>query len=170
MDYNRDMAKVHSKESVYSYLQSHAVGVLSTISAENLPDASPIYFVTDNELNFFFLTKSHLKKSLDIDNNNHAALTVVDAASLITIQATGTVKEVENPEMYEKLAEVNAQEKGGLHWPPPLHKLHHSGDLLMYQLTPDWLRVADFSESEDETNITNDVFHEIISHSKDEEK
>ena len=164
------MGKLHSKESVYSFLQSHAVGVLSTVSSEGLPDASPIYFVTDTDLNFFFLTKSQLKKSQDINSHNHAALTIVDSSSLITIQTTGTIKEIENPLMYEKIAEANAQEKGGLQWPPPLHKLHHSGDLLMYQLTPNWLRVADFSESEDKTNITNDIFHEIISYKEAEKK
>jgi nitroimidazol reductase NimA-like FMN-containing flavoprotein (pyridoxamine 5'-phosphate oxidase superfamily) len=153
---------LNSKEKVYTFLESHAVGVLSTVSADNKPHASPIYFVADNDLNFFFLTKSDTKKSQDIEKNNNVALTIVNPSLPLTIQVAGAVEETNNPEMYAKIAETNAAEKGGLHWPPPIHKLQHSGDLIMYKLTPNWLRVADFSDSEDMTKTTKEIFHQII--------
>lgn len=155
--------KLNTKENVYKFLQSHVVGVLSTVSPDGVPYGSPIYYIVDEELNFFFVTKSGTKKSENMQENEKVALTIVAPSLPITIQVRGNAVETNDVAMYTKMAEMNAEEKGGFHWPPPIHKLHHSGDLLMYKLTPTWLRVGDFSESQDMTDTKEDIFYLIIS-------
>lgn len=157
-----DTNKFNSKEKVYAFLQSHSIGVLSTISTDNTPYASPIYFIVNKELNFFFLTKSDTTKVLNIQNNNHVALTVIHSSQPITVQVTGTVEEVQEPEMLTKIAEANAQEIGGFSWPPPLSKLQSDGYLLMYRLQPNWLRVGDFTKTKEPTDVQKNIFHQII--------
>ncbi len=149
-----------SKEEIYTYLQSLYIAVLATATHSGVPYAATIYFITDQELNFYFLTKSDTKKSRNLEKNNHAALTVIDASSPRTIQATGKVTEVEDPTQYRqmliRISEANAK-KGGFYWPPPLSKINSEGDLVLYKFTPEWLRFADFSEE------TSDyIYYDVI--------
>jgi general stress protein 26 len=158
------MSEYSSKEKVYEFLQSHAVGILSTATTAGIPSASPIYFIVDEDLNFFFVTKSDTKKAQNVKENKNVALTIVDSGIPLTIQSSGTVEEVQDPQMYAKLAEANAKEKGGFSWPPPLSKLESEGFLLLYKFQPSWLRVGDFSESKEGADIQNNIFHVIIPH------
>jgi general stress protein 26 len=149
-----------SKAEIYSFLTPLAIAVLSTSTKDGIPHAAIIYFLPDEELNFYFLTKSDTKKSKNLERNNRAALTIVDPKSPRTIQATGEVSEIEEPEMYTKIMEKIAEEnaKGNsFYWPPPLSKLDSEGDLILYRFQPDWLRYADFTESTSEN-----VFYDVI--------
>lgn len=156
----------NNKEKVRNFLKTHAVAVLSTVSYDNTPYAAAIYVVTDDAFNFFFLTKSDTKKSRFIMDNHNAALTIVDPAIPMTLQVTGTVTKVDEPDkflhMFIKIAEENAQKVGGFHWPPPLSKLKSPGDLWMYKFEPTWLRLGDFSESDDVTNTSKHIFLQLI--------
>jgi general stress protein 26 len=148
-----------TKKEMYSYLDSLAIAVLSTTS-DAKPHAAVIYFVPDEDLNFYFITKSDTKKSQNLEKNNNAALTIVDPHSPKTIQATGTVEELEESEKYKKIMDKIAEEnaKGnGFYWPPPLSKLDSKGDLVLYKFQPDWLRYADFTKSTKES-----IFYDII--------
>lgn len=157
-----NIEKLNSKEGVYNFLQEHAGAVLSTVSPDGTPYASPIYFIVDKELNFFFLTKSDTKKAQNIEKNNHVALTVVHPSLPITVQATGTVEEVQEPEILIKMAKTNANETGGFSWPPPLSKLISEGYLLMYKVTPHWLRIGDFATPQQQPEKPTKIFYEII--------
>lgn len=155
----------NSKEKVYELLKKHEIAILSTVSSDNTPSAAAIYFISDKDLNLYFITKSDTEKSQNIElNNNQAAITIIDPKMLIEVQTKGTVHEIDDPQYLIKLAEENAKERAGFHWPPPLSKLESEGFHVVYKFTPSWLRVADFSEegggsSKPGTNL----FHQIIS-------
>lgn len=156
-----------SKNEVYTYLKHLSIAVLSTVSMDSKPYASVIYFVTDHNLNFFFITKSDTKKAKNLEKNKNAALTILDPTNPKTIQATGTVEKVQDADIYtymlKKIAEENSR-KGGFYWPPPLSKLKSMGELVMYKLEPDWLRFADFTESTHATseNSKTNIFYQVI--------
>jgi len=88
------------KEEVYRYLQPLAIAVLSTVNPKQHPYAALIYFIVDNDLNFYYLTKSDTNKSHNLKKNHHAALTIIDPLSPKTIQTTGSASEVEGAEVY----------------------------------------------------------------------
>lgn len=158
--------KYDSKEKVYKFLQEHAVAVLSTVSLDNIPSAAPIYFVPDEELNLYFMTKSDTVKAQNIensDNDSAVAITVVDPEFPLTVQARGTISENNDPKYFGKLTELNALQKAGFHWPPPLSKIQSEGFLLFYKFTPTWLRIADFSETGGGSSRPGtSLFHQII--------
>lgn len=149
-----------TKEELYSYMVTLATAVLSTVSPDGKPHAAIIYFIPDEALNCYFITKSDTRKSQNLEKNAQAALTIIDTGSAKTIQATGKVEEIEGSEMYrkiiEKISEENAK-NNGFFWPPPLSKLDSRGDLILYKFTPDWLRFADFNESTEEN-----IFYDVI--------
>ena len=156
----------NNQEKVRDFLQTHAVAVLSTMSYDDTPYAAAVYVVIDDVFNFYFLTKSDTKKSRFVLANNNAALTMVDAAIPMTLQATGTVTIVDEPETLSQLivkyAEKNAQQIGNFHWPPTLAKLKGQGALWMYKFEPNWMRIGDFSDSDDITVTKKDIFHQLI--------
>ena len=157
-----------TREEIYSYLQLLTIGVLSTVSDAGKPYAAVIYFVVDHNLNFFFVTKTDTKKSQNLEKNNNAALTILDPNAPKTIQATGTVEGVHEPDirtyLLKRISEANSN-KGIYYWPPPLSKLDSQGDLILYKFQPDWLRFADFTESTysiDESSVKGNIFYQII--------
>ena len=150
----------NSKEKVYEFLRKHAVAVLSTVSSDGTPGASPIYFIPDEALNFYFITKSDTLKSKNIQGrHNHVAMTVIDPEIPMTVQAKGSVSEIQDPNVFTKIATENAKQKAGFHWPPPLYKLKSEGFIFMYKFEPSWLRVGDFSESSENNK---EIFYQII--------
>jgi len=84
----------------------------------------------------------------------------------MTLQATGSVTKVDEQdkmlEIFITIAEKNVYEKWGFHWPPPLSKLKGPGSLWMYKFEPNWMRLGDFSDSEDVTDTKKDIFLQII--------
>lgn len=157
-----------TREEIYSYLQFLTIGVLSTVSDTGKPYAAVIYFVVDHNLNFFFVTKTDTKKSQNLEKNNNAAITILDPNFPKTVQATGIVEAVQEPDMHtyllKRISEANSK-KGIYYWPPPLSKLNSQGDLILYKFQPDWLRFADFTESTysvESSGVKTNIFYQII--------
>lgn len=163
-----EFAHITTKETLAAYLNQLNVAVLSTVSAEGIPYAAVIYFVVDHSLNFYFLTLSDTKKAKNLQENKNTALTTIDLSSMITVQTTGTVQEVTDPQQYtymiKQIGEANAR-KNKPHWPPPISKLHSMGNIVVYKYTAKWLRIGDYSQkvSQDyQTTEKKSVFTQII--------
>ena len=151
-------------EQVYTYLESLSIAVLATSSKDGKPYTSPIYFVPDHYLNFFFIAKSDTKKARDLQQNANASLTIVDPNQPKTVQTTGRVSKVNDPQLYsyvlKKMSE-NVSQKNKFYWPPPISKIKSVGNLIMYKFQPDWLRVGDFTKTTPE-EINTGIFYQII--------
>ena len=156
--------KINTTESLVSYLNDLNIGVLSTVMPNGIPYSAVVYFVVDHSLNFYFLSKSDTKKAENLESNNRASFTTVDLTSMITIQTNGTVEKVTDPEqhtyMIKSIGAANAR-KNNPQWPPPISKLHSTGDNIVYKYKPSWLRVGDYSHKIQEKES---VFTEIIPH------
>lgn len=156
----------NSKSEVKQFVKSHAIASLSTISPENTPYTAVVYVVTDDDLNFYFITRNGSKKIQNINDNNNASLAIYDQSKPYTIQAQGTIHKVENPEsfipLFIKIAESNAKEMGGFHWPPPVTKIDNNMDISMFKFTPTWLRLGDFSDTENAMETPEHIFKQII--------
>ena len=70
------------------------MGILSTVSAEGRPWGSAIYYVTDEDFTFYFVTREGTFKYHNLDQQSHAALTVADPDTQVTVQAAGIVSKV----------------------------------------------------------------------------
>lgn len=133
-------------ERIYDFLIGNPTGVLATITAENKPHATTIYFFTDEALQIYFMTKSLTLKSKNLRQNPSAAIVSFDEISQTSVQITGSATEVTEPDLRRRvlmkldelpLMTVYASSA-------PITKLD-AGDYVVYALSPTVIRMAIFS-------------------------
>lgn len=137
------------------------MGVLSTVSKNNKPWGSAIYFYADEDFNFFFVTRAETLKYKNIEKNPQVSLTVADHDTQTTIQVAGTISRAPVKDtvdiVFKKLASIKP--KGNINWVPPIIKVHE-GDWMILQLTPTHMQFANFKESK--TDIHDEYITTII--------
>lgn len=148
-------------KKVHNFLKHHNMGVLSTVSASGEPWGSAVTFAHDEDLNFFFMTRSNTLKYKNIEANPTVALTVADEKDQVTVQAVGTITRVAAKDymdvIFKKLA--SAKPRGDYHWVPPVIKVH-KGDYMILQFTPKRLQYADFKQKK--SDIHSDYIEQIL--------
>ncbi len=134
-----------SQEKIQEFLQHHTVGVLATANDKAVPHAATVYFVTDDDLNFYFVTKEKTAKYKNLHENPHASLAVFDAKLQTTLQVDGTAKVIEDisqfMELFTKILHISVNTSDSSR--PPISKLY-AGDYYMFRLKPHQVRLAEY--------------------------
>jgi general stress protein 26 len=78
---------------IYHFLRAHPIGVLATVTPENEPHGTVIYYSIDKHFDVFFVTKSQTRKNDNLKHNKHVMLTVFEASSQTIAQIIGTARE-----------------------------------------------------------------------------
>jgi hypothetical protein len=124
------------------------MGVLSTAGDPGSVWGAAVYFVTDADLNIYFVARTGTHKYKNIEKQPFAALTVTDSKHQITVQLSGKVERMPIKKymdvFFDKFAAIRP--KGDYHWAPPVDKVHE-GNYMPLQLTPSHLQYADYGES-----------------------
>jgi uncharacterized pyridoxamine 5'-phosphate oxidase family protein len=136
-----------SHDKVRKFLEKHSMGVLSTVSEDGKPWGSAIYFVTDDDFNFYFVTRVNTLQHQNMNYLPVAAITVADSDSQQTVQVMGAISRVSTSDMvdivFNKLVKIRPH--SDYSWVPPVDKLH-GGDYMVLRLTPEKLQYADYKE------------------------
>lgn len=153
------MAKAQQK--VHDFLSHHPLGILSTVSKDGKPWGSPVYYVVDDELHFYFVTRHDTLKYKNINRHHWASITIADSDSQITVQALGTISQVPVDQVLDivlnKLERIKP--RGDYQWVPPIMKVH-KGDYMVLELTPTSLQYADFKRFK--SDLHEDYIEKII--------
>jgi uncharacterized pyridoxamine 5'-phosphate oxidase family protein len=150
------------KDQALVFLWEHPMGVLSTVSPDGKPWGSAIYYVVDEDFNFFFITRSETFKYQNLDKTPFAALTIADSDSQTTVQVAGKISQVPVEDyqdiVFDKLAKIKP--KDDINWMPPLMKIH-KGNYMPLRLTPTKLQFANYKEMK--SDIDAEYIQTIIS-------
>lgn len=134
------------KDAIGEFLRHHSTGVLATVSEEGQPSTSTIYYIVSKHDEIFFLTKSGTTKSINLQQNNKAALTVVDTLQPIAVNMTGSVIEItDTAQKDEVLQSVTKLAYSLLHDYAPIIKLH-KGSFAAMKFTPELAKLTDYSK------------------------
>ncbi|EKD65345.1 MAG: hypothetical protein ACD_50C00115G0003 [uncultured bacterium] len=150
-----------SRKDIHSYLTDLSLAVLATVGSDNTPYTATVFFTTDEDLNFYLMTKSSTQKFLNLEHNKNVALATIDAHTIKTVQVKGTVEKITDTDITTRIVEALAEKSvvGGIsYWPPPLSKIQ-KGEIVVLKITPTWLRYADYSNPSEKEE---EVFHQII--------
>lgn len=135
-----------SNQRILSFLQGHAIGVLSTVTPDGDPHGAVIYYSIDNDFTVRFTTKRKTRKFDNMTFRNHAMLVVYEAKSQTTVQIMGVTQEItdeaEAHAAFRKMLESSMEtSEAGL---PPISKLY-AGTYAALRLKPLQIRMAIFA-------------------------
>jgi uncharacterized pyridoxamine 5'-phosphate oxidase family protein len=134
-------------EKVQEFLKEHPMGILSTAGDAGSVWGAAIYYLTDEDLNIYFVVRTGTYKYKNIEVQPFAALTVADSENQITVQLSGKVEPMPvNKYMdifFDKFAALRPD--GDYKWAPPIDKIHE-GNYMPLQLIPSHLQYADYGK------------------------
>jgi nitroimidazol reductase NimA-like FMN-containing flavoprotein (pyridoxamine 5'-phosphate oxidase superfamily) len=141
-----------TKEEVTSFLKTNFVANISTTDGDK-PTCSPIIYVIDDELNFYFVTNTDSFKAKNIVNNPKVSLSVWEFLKM-SVQLDGEASEVTEEPKKEWVVEAfgDAATKDPNFW-APIFSIKRS-DYVVYKIKPTWLRVLDLSHSTVRAKLT----------------
>ena len=119
------------------------LGVISTNNKDGNPQSASVYYISDENLNIFFVTRSESRKYKNIQNNPHVSFTVTSEHPPKTIQLEGTAAEVvdaiEQTNYFDKLV-AKATESNFM---PPVSQMV-TGEMVFMKITTTWARCGNF--------------------------
>lgn len=142
-----------TKKDVYQFLKQNKHAVISTISIDNTPESSLIYYGVDRDLNFYIVIGDKSRKYPNMLRNSKVALVISDEYILKTVQVEGNAEELKKVKKNSKAITTLTKALSRNIWQtiahiwepiPPVIKMH-SGIISIFKITPTWLRCADFS-------------------------
>lgn len=135
------------RANISEFIKKHPAGVLATANTSGSPHAACVYFVTDHDLNIFFVTKEETTKHKNLQQNPLASLAIYDEQAQTTLQANGRAEVIEDmelfSELFNKILDISVEGSGVSR--PPVSKLF-AGNYFMYKLTPHTLRLAEYTK------------------------
>lgn len=138
-----------SSTKVIEFLMKNHTGVLATASPDGAPHAAAVYFISDSDLNFFFITKNGTEKSRNLKQNPQASIAIYDAKTQTTLQARGKVEADDDPQhfmnVFTQILKISMDLSGGA--TPPVSKLK-DGEYKLYRLKPDSVRLVEYTKPE----------------------
>lgn len=119
------------------------LGVISTVNVEGRPESSSIYYVYDEALNFYFITRAESRKYINIKNNPYVSFVVTKEHPPHTLQVEGVASHVTDPheedEHFTRLIAL-ASERLSM---PPVSQIS-GGEMLFMKIETMWARIGNF--------------------------
>ena len=150
---------MNPKETIIAELQSinQYTGVIGTVSENSTPETSTMYYIQDNDLNIYFVTRSGSRKYKNITKNPHVSFVISSEHPPKTIQLEGVAGEVLDPneqvdyfnKLIAKITESSAM--------PPVEQIV-AGEMVFMKMTTTWARLGNFivmKEGDKFIEITN---------------
>ena len=148
-----------TEDDISHFLASQYVGVLSTVTPGGYPDAAPVYYLHDDQMRFFFITKKKTQKMANIAYQQEVCFTVTSVSKNTTVQIKGLVHQRTNWEeqlevLLEKISHIDPEHdiQGML----PILK-HDCGDTIMMELDPTYIRARIYSDNSLEEVVLDDL-------------
>lgn len=138
------------KIKAWKFLENNHLGILATVSEENSPNATAIYYVTEDTFQLYFATSKDSKKYQNILKNNKVVLVVTEEPTKV-LQIEGEARVIEDYakkgfiiDHYLEIAKKSNPDYAN--W-PPLLKLPNQNDFVFLEIIISQFKFSDFSES-----------------------
>jgi len=143
-----DESRTHDdNQAIKDFVASHPDGVIASATLEGRPQASVVYFSVDDDMNFYFTTKSQTRKAQNIGERADVSIAIHDAPSQTVVKVAGKAERLSDPEetleVYRR-ATVRGAEAAGADNVPPIARIT-AGEFVAYRIKPDFLDFKSFS-------------------------
>lgn len=133
------------KNDMMTFLKEKFVMELATC-VDNKPAVAPMIYVTDDDLNFYFVTYTHTLKAENLVTNPHCSFVIWEFLRM-SVQASGTASIVEDEAKKAWVVEAfaDAATKDPNFW-APIFRIKR-GDYVVFTIKPTWMRVLDLTHN-----------------------
>jgi len=140
------------------FLKRNRTGVIATAGHDNLPHASAVHYIVDDDFNIYFLTLPSSRKYKALQAHPQVAFTVIREDVPQTIQIEGMAQDITlSLEMNEKKEQILKALEANPFFFPPISKLDPETPAVIW-IKPNWIRWADYAFAQ---YGTDRVFKEI---------
>lgn len=133
------------QRDILEFAKHNPVGVLATASKHSVPHAAAVFYVLDEDMNVYFITKEETKKFRNLRENHHVSLAAYKESSQTTLQIIGEAQHVKDVDMFidvfENIIDICAKNTKSDRL--PVSKLF-AGDYYLYQIKPSTMRLAEY--------------------------
>lgn len=132
-----------SKDEAKAFLKSNFVAEIATTNGDK-PTCSPVVYVIDDDLNFYFVTNTETYKAKNIHNNPKVSLSVWEFSKM-SVQIDGLATKITDKQQKEWVIEQfgDAATKDPNFW-APIFRIKRS-DYVAFKIKPTWVRALDLS-------------------------
>ena len=119
------------------------IGVISTVNTSNKPESASIYYVNDDNLNIYFITRAESRKFKNIGTNPNVSFVITGENEPYTIQLEGKASIVTDPkqenEFFTKLVSLASKYMVM----PPVSQMNN-GEIIFMRISTEWVRFGNF--------------------------
>lgn len=139
------MTQAQDREQIFTFLNQHNLGVLSTVNSKGTPDAAPVYYVIEGE-EFLFVCPEKTQKSINIDFQDEVVLTITDETKSETVQVRGKASK-EKESLPKTLLSLSGRLNAGLEFITDLPLLHHKDqEKIVVRIHPQSMRLRRYRD------------------------
>jgi uncharacterized protein YhbP (UPF0306 family) len=129
---------------VRAFLDTQSTMALATVNADGQPETAPIFYVSDDRLNLYWLSATHVRHSVNLAVNKRVSAAVYPAVwqwnDISGVQLEGTASMVQDERVREQILLLYLRK---FQLPPAFDAAITASSL--YMLRPTWIRWVDNS-------------------------
>lgn len=133
-----------SKQDVIKFLRSVNIMSLAACHGDK-PISTILLFAVDEDLNFYFATRSETYKTKALEVNPNVSMAIWEHKRML-VQVDGKAEKIENLEEVNEVIDMLADSVSriGNFWPPVV-RFNDKGEYAVFRITPHWLRSLDLT-------------------------
>lgn len=143
------MDKPQLRQKIKEFLAEKPAVVLSTVGKDSAPYSTTIYCLADEELDFYFLSKTETQKVQNIRNNNKVMVVGFDAESQTNIQVSGFASEVKSQagsqNIFKEILNITRKNSGAE--VPPVSKIF-AGAYVVFKIKPKQINYSVYNQKD----------------------
>lgn len=145
-------ASSNTRLTAHKFLSAHRVATLATIATKKKPDAATVFYIVDEDLTIYFMTRIESRKFRNLEKQHVVSMVITDEKTMETIQLTGAAERIENlEEEGVALTKLWTADYRNPNWPGPAVRLYESGhsvQLAVVKVVPQEMTYAVFERQD----------------------
>ena len=149
------------RRDALSFLRDNTTAVIGT-SHDDVPRASTLYFINDDDFTFYFITKANTSTGSNLLHNPHAAIVVGTGPEHITVQANGAclpvIDEAEKEALFQRFQSMFDKEGVKV---KPIDEVYRYKDKekIIFKLTPSEVAFLNLDSSKYKDTIADNYMY-----------
>lgn len=133
---------MENRETVRAFLETQSTLALATVDEAGNPQAAPLFYISDDDLNLYWLSSPNSRHSLNLAANKQVAATIYPAVwewtAIRGLQIEGEAGIVRDSAHRET---ITTRYRHKFNLPPDLNAIIEQS--ILYSLRPTWIRWLD---------------------------